>query len=290
MSQGELLRTKIYARIDELPTLPHVVPRLLALIESDRSNASEIASAISHDPALTSMILRVANSAYYGFSKEIASLEKAVPLLGFRMVQSLAVSLGLLRTFPSTPATKGFSMEALWIHSVAVGTMMRELGRKCGNRRNSEHRFTIGLLHDIGKLVFDQFFHDRFEQILQDAGNRPDPCVHELERERLGLDHGEAGALLLARWKLPDEIIRPIAVHHQTGFPDGMDPQDTAMLRVADAVAQEAGFGPQGYPAPPPVSADDRAAAGVAAEDWEQMKSYLADARERIHAFFNSVT
>ncbi len=290
MSQADALRSKIYARINELPTLPHVIPRLLGLIESDRSQASEVAEVISHDPALTSMILKVANSAYYGFSREIASLHRAIPLLGFRMVQSLALSLGILRVFPSTPASRGFSMKALWTHSVAVGTLMRELGRRGANPGQSEHRFIIGLLHDIGKLVFDQFFHQSLAQLLLDASSRPDLPMEELEHERFGLDHGEAGAMLLARWKLPEQIIRPIGAHHRRGDFDLADPQDTAMLRIADGVALEADLGTQGYPSSITQTEQDLFVAGLSPEDREGLRDSLAASREGIYGFVRSVS
>jgi HD-like signal output (HDOD) protein len=115
--EKDKLREKIYSKIDEIPTLPIVIPKLLSLIESDKSNVADIADAISRDPALTSKILKVANSAYYGFSQGISSLEKAVSLLGFNMVQSLALSIGVLRSLPAGKISTHFSQKGLWIHS-----------------------------------------------------------------------------------------------------------------------------------------------------------------------------
>ena len=92
MEKGEI-HNKVYAKIDELPTLPVVLPKLLTLMESEKTGAPEVAEVISRDPALTSKILKTANSAYYGFQQEISDLGRAVPLLGFNMLKSLALSI-----------------------------------------------------------------------------------------------------------------------------------------------------------------------------------------------------
>ena len=95
------IRARIYSKIDELPTLPTVITRILSLLEDANTNATDITEAISRDPALTSKILKVANSAYYGFSQLISDLERAVALLGFNMVKSLALSIGVMKTLPT---------------------------------------------------------------------------------------------------------------------------------------------------------------------------------------------
>jgi len=95
MEKNEL-QAKIYSKIEELPTLPVVLPRLLSLTADEKAGAAHLADAISSDPALTSKILKVSNSAYYGFSQEISSLERAIPLLGFNMVRSLALSISVI--------------------------------------------------------------------------------------------------------------------------------------------------------------------------------------------------
>ena len=110
MEKDVVLR-KIYSKIDEIPTLPAVVPKLLSVMESDRANAYDIANTISNDPALSSKILKVANSAYYGFSQEILSLKLAMPLLGHNMVKSLALSIGVIRSLPSGRRSPNFSDE-----------------------------------------------------------------------------------------------------------------------------------------------------------------------------------
>ena len=142
----------------KFPTLPAVVPKLLSVMGKDGANASDIAGTISTDPALSSKILKVANSAYYGFSQEILSLKLAMPLLGRTMVRSLALSIGVIQSLPSNRKSPNFSDKGLWIHGLAVATLMQELGKRFKNGGNADHFFITGLLHDIGKVGLKSAF------------------------------------------------------------------------------------------------------------------------------------
>ena len=238
MKKNELL-VKIYSKIDELPTLPTVVPKLLNLMESTTSDASGITDAISRDPALTSKILKVANSAYYGFPQGIADLERAMVLLGFNMVKSLALSIGVLRSLPEGKKSSCFSQKELWFHSVAVATVVKELNKRFGQGDDHEYLFIVGLLHDIGMVVLSQFFSELFEQALEEAHDLKKIEFYLAERKVIGFDHGEVGAMLLERWRFPEVISNPIAVHHQPEKQEGSNTTDVAMLRIADALSHE---------------------------------------------------
>lgn len=284
------IRVKIYSKIDELPTLPIVLPKLLSLMESEESNTSDIIDTISHDPALTLKILKVANSAYYGFQREISSLERAVVLLGFNMVRSLALSIGVIRNLTSNKTSPHFSREGLWIHSLAVATVMQELGKRFGRGDDNEYLFIIGLLHDIGKVVLDQFFGKFFHQALEDSYKLEKVELHIAERGVFGFDHGEVGAMLLSRWRFPEKITGCIAVHHQTEIPEGIDENDVAMLRIADILPQELGIGEEGNPVLPEIHETDLdKVLGMNKQELEDMRAYLHDAKDRIHTFFSAM-
>jgi putative nucleotidyltransferase with HDIG domain len=286
--EKEELRKTIYSKIDEIPTLPAVVPKLLRLIENEKSNADDIANAISSDPALTSKILKVANSAYYGFAQEISSLDKAVPLLGFNMVKSLALSIGVIRSLPSQKGSSRFSRQGLWTHSLTVATAMEKLGSRL-RKGDDGYLFVIGLLHDIGKIVLDQFFCDLFQRVLEEAD---DLAVYELylaERTIIGFDHGEVGSMLLTRWKFPTAISDPIAIHHQREVPEGINAYDITMLRIADALALEPDPGEEGDAPTPDISGSDLTFLGIEESDLEDIRTYLHDARDGINDFFSAM-
>ncbi len=284
------LRKKIYSKIDELPTLPAALPRLLSLIEDSRTSSSQIAEVISRDPALTSKILKVANSAYYGFQQQIAGLDRAVPLLGFNMVRSLALSLSVIHSLPSDAKSSHFSREGLWLHSLTVALMIQELAKRLNKGDGSVYLFIIGLLHDIGKIVFDQFFTDLFQQALEDCVNTGQRGIHLAERRVIGIDHGEVGAMLLTRWKLPDVISAPIAAHHLTDIPDGTSAVDVAMLRIADALSNELDSGEQEESVPPETYAADLDILEVNEEELEDIRAHLQGVQEGIHAFYNAMS
>jgi len=289
MEKDDVLR-KIYSKIDEIPTLPAVIPKLLSVMESDRTNASDIANIISTDPALTSKILKVANSAYYGFSQEILSLKLAMPLLGHNMVKSLALSIGVIQSLPSGRRSPNFSDKGLWVHSLAVATLMQELGKRFRKGGNAEHLFIIGLLHDIGKVVLNQYVSDLFQEALEEVHNEGIAGLHIAESRLIGFDHGEIGAMLLTRWRFPDVISSSIAVHHQIDTPQGTNGRDVAMLRVANALPQELGLGQDGNPVPPAISSQDLKVLEIGENEIEEMRAYLVGVKDEIHVLFDAMT
>ena len=289
MEKDEVLK-KIYSKIDEIPTLPAVIPKLLSVMESDRTNASDIAKTISNDPALSSKILKVANSAYYGFSQEIFNLKLAMPLLGHNMVKSLALSIGVIQSLPSGRRSPNFSDEGLWVHSLAVATLMQELGKRFRKGGKAEHLFIIGLLHDIGKIVLNQYFGELFQEALEEVHNEGIAGLHIAESRLIGFDHGKIGAMLLTRWKFPDLISSSIAVHHQIETPEGTNGLDVAMLRVANALPQELGLGQDGNPVPPAISRQDLNALQIGENEIEEMRTYLVGVKDDIYTLFDAMT
>jgi putative nucleotidyltransferase with HDIG domain len=284
------LRAKIYSKIDEIPTLPVVIPKLLTLMESDKTGAAHIADVISHDPALTSKILKVANSAYYGFSKKISSLEKAVPLLGFNMVQSLALSIGVLRSLPAGTKLTRFSQQDLWIHSLAVATVIKELGKRYGKGDDREYLFVIGLLHDIGKIVLDQYFGELYHRAIKAFHDIGAIELHRLETREIGINHGEVSAMLLTRWKFPDKICNTIAAHHGSEIPDGTNAEDVAMLRIADVLAHELFLEAGENPIPPEIHNADLNILEMDENQLNDIRAYLSDLKDGIYDFYKSMS
>ena len=288
MNKDEL-RAKIYSKIEELPTLPSVLPRLMHLMDDELVSASHVADIIAGDPALTSKILKAANSAYYGFPQEIGTLERAVALLGFNMVRSLALSIGIMHSLPSGIRSSHFSEEGLWTHSLAVAKAMERLGRNARPGETRDHLFVVGLLHDIGKVVLIEFFRETFVQALEEAQRPETALLHVAERGLFGFDHGEVGAMLLTRWKIPRVIAGPIGVHHERNFPEGMDEADVALLRLSDALCQNLNLGEGGSLTPVDVRDQDLRVLRIGEEVLEDVKGHLEESREAIEGFFKAL-
>jgi putative nucleotidyltransferase with HDIG domain len=269
--------------IEEIPTLPAALPKLLDLIDSSDSSAGDISDAVSHDPALASKILKVANSAYYGFARTITSLEQAVAILGFRMTRSLALSLQVMTGFQFAAEFPQFSNRGLWVHSIAVATLMREIQRLSGGRFAGGHIFVIGILHDIGKIVLAHYFPDVLRAALERLQEDPDRRLEEVERELIGFDHAHVGELLLDRWRIPVKIIRPISLHHSSENPDGIT--DTALLRIANALTQRIHLGEGGNLSPPDILDSDRSLLSLSDADFSRFQEYLRQSEEGISDF-----
>ncbi len=245
MNKEKIIK-KINSKIEELPTLPEVISKILTITDDTKSNISDVTKIISRDPALMSKILKVANSAYYGSLQNVSELDSAVKLLGFNMVRSLALSIGVITSLPGGRKVPYFSPEGLWWHSGAVAILIRELGKKYHKKEPNEYLFTIGLLHDIGKIVLCEFFHDEFHEALVYANERENIELINAEKATLGIDHFEIGSMLLKRWNFPEKIINPITFQNEKILPADISRLDVVLLRLANSLAQELAPGEEG--------------------------------------------
>lgn len=280
------IHSKIYAKIEELPSLPAVIPRIIALIEDARSSAPDVTKAVARDPALAAKILKVANSAYYGFSQKIDDLDKAVALLGFNMVKSLAVSIGIMNTLPKGKKSPYFTREGLWLHSLAVATIMKEAAKKIKKNNGGEYHFILGLLHDTGKIVMDQFFYELFQQALDRLSKDDTLKLHMVEKELIGIDHCEVSSMLLKRWKFPEKIIGPIAALHHDSLSDDINNEDVALLRISNALAQELALGVEGNVRPNEIRDADLEPLGIDASKLQLLREYAHGEKNNIKALF----
>ncbi len=279
----EEIKRLIYSRIDSLPALPGVIPRLLSQLEDRNTTATEVARTISVDPSLTADILKVANSAYYGFSGTISSLEHAITLLGFNMVRSLALSAGVIKILHIEHPL--FSGHEFWVHSLRVATSMSEISRAIRNGLSGEeHIFIIGLLHDIGKILFAQFAEDTYRAVLERSAGED---VYHVERELLGMDHGEAGGVLLRRWLFPDVIYLPIHYHHHTDVPEGVDKDMLSLLSLSDKIAIS--MGNTDNPPSPENCMGEIEALGLSDSILEVTTSHLRKSEGAINAFCSTL-
>jgi putative nucleotidyltransferase with HDIG domain len=210
---SERLRKKVES-LDGLPTLPSVASSLISMTQSPRTSATDVGELISKDQALTGRVLKLVNSAYYGFPKQITTVNHAVVILGFNRVKNivLAASVFGMKNEQRPPR---FDAPAFWKHSLGSAVASRSLARAL-NRGEAEDAFVCGLLHDIGKVVLSQVCTKEYERCLELA--EISGCLlRDAEEEVLGLDHSEVGAWLAERWKLPPGVQAAIRHHHATG-------------------------------------------------------------------------
>ena len=224
----------LLAQAENLSSLPASAHRVIEVVSDSDSEASDLEEVISLDPTLTAKLLRVTNSAYYGFSDPVADIRRAIVILGFNSVRSLALSISVCDLFRSDDKIGLYSRAQLWQHSVTVGVASKMICRRTGFGE-SEEGFVGGMLHDIGMVIEDQYAHDLFEQVVQ-ATEAGEGELWQNEREILGIDHAELGRRLSAKWRFPDTIAKAIGLHHQPSLAD-KDSELAHVLHIADFIA-----------------------------------------------------
>ncbi len=206
---------EIKARIlaaGNLPTLPLVALEVTRLAENPLTSVPEMVRLIRNDPALTALILRAANSDYYGMPRRIDSLNMALVVLGMREISNLVTSISVLKTFPEAPNANGFDSPSFWNHSAGCAEIARVIAAQL-HLHFHDAEYTAALLHDMGKIVLDQFFHAEYAEA-QQLERAEGILSIEAERRILGADHAEIGAWLAETWSLPPAICEAIRHHH----------------------------------------------------------------------------
>ncbi|MEI8572323.1 HDOD domain-containing protein [Methylomonas sp. LW13] len=204
----------------DLPSLPTVIMDALQFT-ADKQNLSNLANKISQDPHMAVRILRVANSPFYGRSREIGSLQEAVVVLGLNRVKNLLLGLGFMNLFRLD--RQDFDYSQFWHHSMAVAECARQLAIHTG--MDQDIAFTAGLLHDIGLLAIVLLFPDDFSRIT--TGQHLNRI--EAERHVLGFDHAEIGCNVAKHWNLPMAIQHAIEQHE---IPRGQDEGKSLELMI----------------------------------------------------------
>lgn len=191
---------ELVANIAALATLPTVYLRIREELDAPAGSTAAVTHAISADPALTANLMRLVNSAFYGYGGKIETLSRAVIILGIQQVHDLVLAVSVSSTF-SVFAPLHLDMPRFWRGSVMRGLATREIGRSHG-MIGAERLFVIGLLSDIGHLVMHQTIPDLALEARTIATQNQEP-LHEAERRIAGCDYAEVGASLMDFWKLP---------------------------------------------------------------------------------------
>jgi len=200
----------IVERASELTPLRAVAMRAIQLAEDERAAAMDLATVVSSDPALTAKLLRLSNSAYYGYARRIATVREAVILLGMRTVRSVAIASGVIDAFNAQQRKDGFNRDLFWAHSVVVGLVAEAVARDTKAAR-PEDAFTAGVIHDIGKLAMQVAEPAPFARMVRlIEGGTP---YDEAEQEIFGVSHAHVGARLAERWHFPESLVEAIRLH-----------------------------------------------------------------------------
>lgn len=208
----------IIEKIPNLPSMPSIVSEALNIIDDPKSNTIKLSDVISKDIAISAEILKLVNSAYYGFPTQITSISKAMALLGFSKVKGLIMSVAV-RPMMSAGG------KALWEHSVKCAVGCELLAKSLGTV-DSDEAFVMGLMHDIGKSVLETYNKEASKEITRLVGIGADRL--SAEKMIFGFNHTEIGEQLIKKWKLPVIIASSVRYHHE--------PQNSGNINVIGCV------------------------------------------------------
>jgi putative nucleotidyltransferase with HDIG domain len=237
---GKLTLPALVRAVEDLPALPAVVQRVIALTEDPKSTARDINNVLTQDQGLTAKVLRLANSAFYGFPRRISTVTDATILLGFQTIRSIVLAASVSEMMKRE--LKGYALERgeLWRHSQATAVGARMLAREVKFSR-LEVAYTAGLLHDIGKLILDAYLRDEYEAVLEKV-EKEHVTFLEAEEALLGFHHALVGAKVAEKWNLPLELVEAIGFHHEPERAQE-NPKLTAIAHIADCMSVSLGMG-----------------------------------------------
>jgi len=233
------VRQKI-ANVRNLPTPPIVFHQIQKVLNDPKVSASQIASILAEDPAMSVKVLKLTNSAFYGLSREIDSVKQAVVIIGLEAVRNLVLSASVLDMFKQKDADQEFQ-EIFWRHSLAVAVCGRLLARKVRSRGiiDPDGAFSAGLLHDVGKIIMCCFLPEEYAKFVAAREQDKESSTFLLEEKALGYNHCQVGAILGTQWKLPTRLIQAVSYHHHPQLSDEDDPT-AYLIHIADFLARKA--------------------------------------------------
>jgi len=239
--------------IKDVPTLPVIYQELFQKMQDPKVTVTEVAAIITQDQALTTKILSLVNSAFFGYSKEINTISRAVVILGFQAVRSAALAVSVFDYFNDEDSS-GIDMVDFWKHSIAVAGIAKVLAEEL-RINQQEEAFIVGLLHDIGKLIEKRYFPEDFIEVCSVA-QAQHLSWYECEKALFQVDHAMIGKVIFRSWKFPPSVVEAVHLHHRPSLSTKV-PQLTALLHVADYISYDLGLGGPG--AHPPAECDPTA-------------------------------
>ncbi|WP_170302216.1 HDOD domain-containing protein [Desulfosarcina widdelii] len=248
LKKPEKIRRQIDVTDIKLPEAPTVISELNQVIDDPLTTSNDVAQVVNKSPSLAAMLLKIVNSAYYGFPSKIDRISRAVTIIGTKEISGLALGICVMQAFKDIPEGV-LNIKAFMRHSLVCGMISRILAAN-NNMPQTEQMFVSGLLHDIGKLIVHKYYPNHAKACME-LGASSDRSIFQTEKMVLGLNHQQIAKLLLSKWKLPNEIITNIIYHHEPG--KAPDPKKSGIIHIADIISHGLGIGSSGERSIPKV-------------------------------------
>jgi putative nucleotidyltransferase with HDIG domain len=239
---------QVLAGVKTLPTLPDVAMRLLDLQKNPNVSGAEMAGIIEQDMALTTRVLKLVNSPFFGLRYEVTSVQQAVVFVGMTNLRTIVIAGAVSNMFDRGGSVGSFKRAEFWKHSLAVAAIAKLFAAHT-HIADPQIAFTAGLIHDMGKVVLDRYLHADFERIVHIMDEQR-MVMRETELAVVGVDHAEIGHHLSLRWNLPEVLREAIGYHHDVLAAPSQPPM-AALIAAADFAARGMNIGDGGGEHPP---------------------------------------
>lgn len=270
-------------RVKDLPTLPTVLSKILATAADPDASALDLGQHIQADQSLSATLLKLVNSAYYGFYRQIKSVTQAIVVLGFIEVRNLTLTATAFRTLKKSGSD--YDRQQLWRHSLGAALAADKIAKSLG--LDVEGCFEAALLHDIGKVVLDLLYPDQFMEAARRA-HAEQRYIADIEREVFNLDHAEAGGILGEHWNLPGAVVEAIRFHHQPERAQS-DPILAQITALANYLTYPAELGESSNSLAPVYPEFVVAKLGLRKEKCDEIAEKLRESRENIDSFVGNL-
>jgi HD-like signal output (HDOD) protein len=194
---------KLLVKIEEVSTIPHIIAKVMTVVESPNTGAKDLAKVVETDPALAIQILKYVNSVSQGLRIEVHDIQQAVAYLGFREVREMAVAMTVAEIFKDPKAIGAYSRKNLWEHMVSVAVVAKTIAESIG-LESTESVFLAGLLRDIGIILKDQYLHPHFDNLMENFPTGK--TLIETEQELFGYSHATLGDQVAEKWAFPEVV------------------------------------------------------------------------------------
>lgn len=201
----------INARIEAFPSLPTIVGKLMAVTANPESSANDLMRVILPDQSMCAAILKVANSAFFGIPREVATIERAVVVLGFEEIKNIVIGKAIFASFPKMTRETRHNVGLFWEHTFTCGLAAKIIAEQL--RLSVSELFLAGLIHDIGKLAMFLAFPESYPLLKASTGITPQDLLGE-ERRAFTVSHDQAGLMLAKKWLLPQRLAMAVGYHH----------------------------------------------------------------------------
>lgn len=220
---------KLFRDISDLPTIPAIVSKVVALLDNEEASPDDIADLILSDQVLAARVIRVVNSPLYRSNNEISSVKRALLFIGFKSVREMILTSYFVDGFKQKE--QPFDMKMFWMHSFSVGAISRRIAILVGYP-DVEKAYLVGILHDIGKVFLGHYCNDEYGKMLNSIRNTS-YTTYEAEYEYFGTTHCEVGLCLAQRWNFPSVYCDVISYHHSSEMATE-DPLLTSIIALSD--------------------------------------------------------